>query len=182
MRHPAICTASLFALSACFAGEQPSTPQASLVRADSAIYALLLDSLGPAAPITYISRQVARPASREHDPKRTAEWAAARLGTDGQFLRAIDDSTLGASLETILGAIPGVVWFGATVPAGITSRVPNSRVVTLSRIAYSSDLIRAAVYATVWCGGFCGYGGYYLFERDALGRWRLIANVSTFDI
>lgn len=45
----------------------------------------------------------------------------------------------------------------------------------LSRIGFSADWRYALLYADLECHGWCGGGGFYLFERDQAG-WRLIGD------
>lgn len=48
----------------------------------------------------------------------------------------------------------------------------SSGIISLSQVGYSADKTIAWVYWTTWCGGRCGKGGYYIFEKKE-GSWNM---------
>jgi len=147
------------------------------VRSDSAIYAILLDSLRGSKDSVLISREF------DDFPDSTAEVPALAVGVhkqsprlDSALVVALAQARYPGSVQATLGHPRGVRWFRDLRDIGAQGDFPKFRFLFFTRVAYDKSATHAVVYALMGCGALCGNGSFYAFElRD--GTWHEVGKV-----
>jgi hypothetical protein len=149
-------------------------PQRTVAPADSAIYAVLLDSLRPGTSRAYVGADYLVPSDTGTEVHRIAGWVANQApDMDSALVVAVSLPILGSVRRTI-GEISGVNWFATDSLHAVVYNMGDTRtVIALSRVAIAPDSTRAAVYGVMVCGALCGEASYYLLKRDSAGQWRV---------
>lgn len=162
------------------AAKRPSSRD--LRQADSAIYAVVLDSLRPGGRPARVERQyLPLPGSRA-EIAYVGGWAAAqREHLDSVLIVALIRDRHAGSVAAAVGDRPGLRWIDRdSVTTEISRHDETMMVVQLSRVVYSSDFSRAVVYASMWCGRLCGNGTFYQLQRSPGGAWHLTGKAVYF--
>lgn len=147
--------------------------------ADSLICSVLLDSLRPRRRPAYVERQFLTLRDTGAALPGLAGWVHKQdRGVDSALVVRLVRERYPGTVEQLVGHPAGVRWF----EPGRTARDSGEggdqwRWLSLSRVAYTPDTTHALVYASMWCGGLCGNGSFYLLQRDLAGHWRVIARV-----
>ena len=165
---------------ACTSSEPAPT---SGMRADSAVYAAVLDSLRWNADMVMVVREFTSlpPAPNDRGPDN--RWL---IGKDSPItlalLTALEDAEPAhSSLEAAMGRLAGVKYVDSTAAGEIPlPRSGGQRLVRFSAIGYSADLSEALLYASMGCGALCGMGSYYVVRRQSDGTWRVGAQLVRF--
>jgi hypothetical protein len=141
---------------------------------DSAIYAVMLDTLRPGTSRALVGAEYLVPSDSGADLHRIAGWAATQApGMDSALVVAVSAPASG-SVRQALGERRGVLWFATDSLHAIVSNMDHERtVIALSRVAFAPDSSRAVVYGVMVCGSLCGEASYYLLKRDSSGQWRV---------
>jgi hypothetical protein len=166
------------ALAAACSGSAPKGASATVrARADSAIYATLLDSLRGSGDSVRVAREFDEFPDRTAEVPAIAAWVHKQSpALDSALVVALAQSRFGGSVQATLGRLPGVLWFRDQREIGDPSPFSKYRILFFTRIAYDPSGAHAVVYASMGCGGLCGNGSFYAFElRD--GKWREVAQV-----
>ena len=154
------------------AGSDAAAPAAP--HADSAIYAILLDSLLPGHQPAFAIRTFDTVAVTQSELADMAAWVKKELPTvDRAMVLALRSGAPG-NLESRIPNAVGVTWID-TVPdqPAPTNTRPQRPIIWMSRVSYSADFAHALVYAGMRCGGLCGHASFYAFDRSPSGEWRL---------
>jgi hypothetical protein len=177
MRHAAVLIAMLTLSAACDRSAPGETSTARNVAADSAIYAVLLDSLRGTGDSVLVAREFDELPDSAAKVPAIAGWAHTRRPTvDSALVVALAASRYSGSLASTIGAARGVRWFLDPRELGKQTSVPRYRILSFTRIAYDSSRTQAVVYASMGCGGLCGNGSFYAFELRQ-GRWLKVGQV-----
>lgn len=153
---------------------------ATLMRADSAIYALLVDSLrGNSDSVALASEFVEFPDSAAGIPA-LAGWIHNQLpAVDSALVVALAEAHYSGSVQATLRHARGVRWLADHTELATPEPLAENRLISFTRVAYDPGETHALVYASVWCGGLCGNGTFYAFtlqngEWRNVGRWVLM--------
>jgi hypothetical protein len=179
MRSLCLLVLSVALLSACDHASMKRGGVPSSARSDSAIYGVLLDSLRPGTHSVRIVRQYYDLSDSGAGGARVAQWNAAQpFHLDSALIISLATAHHAGSVSETIGDLVGVRWIDHdSVPA--EGRLPRdgSRILLLSRIAYSGDSNRALVFAHMSCSRLCGNGSFYEFHRSAAHVWQLVGRV-----
>jgi hypothetical protein len=178
MTQRAILATLIVALAAACSESAPEGAAATTrARADSAIYAILLDSLRGSGDSVLVAREFDQVADSTTEVPALAAWVHERSpALDSALVVAVAQARFGGSVQATLGQLRGVRWFRDLREIGEPSSYPRYRFLSFSRVVYDPSGTHAVVYAFMGCGGLCGNGSYYAFElRD--GMWRKVGQV-----
>ena len=168
----------LLLLAACSSSRPADDVSRAPGRADSAIYAILLDTLRPGPRPAYVGRNFLALADTGVERQNVADWVAKELpGVERSLVLALDSVAPG-DVQSAVGEIPGVTWVDSIHALEVERGLTTRRLILVSRIAFSSDSTRGVVHASMICGPLCGQGSYYLFHRDARGVWRMVGSAT----